>query len=60
MDHAGQEKEQELRALKNEPFVIARNEVTKQSNYIKYLQIMRLLHCVRNDVFFDFLRGRQD
>ena len=36
--------------------VIARNGVTKQSNHIKCLQIMRLLHSVRNDVFFDFSR----
>jgi len=60
MDHPGQEKEQELRALKNEPSVIARNGVTKQSYHIEYLQTIRLLHFVRNDVFFDFLRGRQD
>ena len=35
--------------------VIARNGVTKQSNHVEYLQIMSLLHFVRNDVFVDFL-----
>jgi hypothetical protein len=38
--------------------VIARNGVTKQSNYIECLQIMRLLHFVRNDVFLTFHEER--
>ena len=37
--------------------VIARNGEAKQSHYVEYLQTMRLLHDLRNDVFFDFLQG---
>jgi hypothetical protein len=43
-----------MNSQKVSKLVIARNGVTKQSDHVEYLQIMRLLHFVRNDIFFDF------
>jgi len=42
--------------VKSPAGVIARSEATWQSWFFNHLQRKRLLHFVRNDNFFDFLR----